>query len=866
MCGESNSLISFLNHTREAVLFGSNNHLFACMEAAASTPHHAYGLGPRGPNPSHGAQQAQGPHQATQGPFGAPRAEEQHQQPQQHHKPFFYIQPAQPYLPVQSLQWPVPLPMPVSYNPYCGYPGLGYGMPVMPHYQPSPYVEPPGYVMPHTHLHLMDYRRMLNPHYYQTMAYHARRFRYQHNAPPREMISSEVQTEPLRSNPAASAEDEASNSRTVCNDPDETTSLSTALAVQRVDRRSVDHRDAALSSTTRAPPKSSFVIQTEELRIECCTTPVGLQVLRSHETAELARAFSQDVAQCSSIHEGGLGLCLPADQPEQSRKTCPDILLVGTPSEKIPAVEESRNQMEPVGVASDVGSGVVAQSDAQATRCETDQTVSRSSKGVHFKVLHLPFDLKYPDELSQMESTVWSLEDTCFPTSEWLMENSLMETRMQALTPVAEATQADAVAVRGEVPAVEISMTEDVLTVESPVVELASEADICLATEAPVTEEAPVSDLTPIAEVTLTPVSLFPGNCSPMADVNQQRGRVNYQDHQETSFESLPAYLPSTSWLADFENIYYHSKTPQTPQKQPKPLSSHGAEVPGRRRKLELEYKERPAVLNPKERCKKKAKVDRKSFSDHECFLNRNFSENVLTLCGSKGERLCNRCQAKRRIRISSSPGLDAQILKRKSVPFQPWNDTLLPTCEACKSHSNNKRLAARLSSSDVHRPYHEDDTEGETSENSSCQIGPNWRDPADAKKTFNPKRPLAPKHHTVKCPAALHPKLREKNCACNESQQQPVTWERLYQRPHGNANREMNEENCDVPVPLQDKCRNADQRYLPHRWQTEKSWKAAVSHPDTDSLKNGARSKHLNKHMKSQPQSQGTHRKDTRW
>lgn len=84
------------------------------MEASTSTASHAYGSGPRGPNPAHGAQQAQGT-----GPPGALRSDEQH------HKPFFYIQPSQPYLPMQSLQWPVPVPMPVSYNPYYGYPGFG---------------------------------------------------------------------------------------------------------------------------------------------------------------------------------------------------------------------------------------------------------------------------------------------------------------------------------------------------------------------------------------------------------------------------------------------------------------------------------------------------------------------------------------------------------------------------------------------------------------------------------------------------------------------------------------------------------------------------------------------------------------------
>lgn len=86
---------------------------------------HSFGLGPRSPNPPHGAQQAQGT-----GLPGAPRPEEQPQQ--QHHKPFFYIQPSQPYMPMQNMQWPVPMPMPVSYNPYYNYPGLGKSRKTLP--------------------------------------------------------------------------------------------------------------------------------------------------------------------------------------------------------------------------------------------------------------------------------------------------------------------------------------------------------------------------------------------------------------------------------------------------------------------------------------------------------------------------------------------------------------------------------------------------------------------------------------------------------------------------------------------------------------------------------------------------------------
>lgn len=80
------------------------------MEAATPNLQHSFGLGPRGPNPKLGSE-----HTAP----GPPCSEEQH------HKPFFYIQSSQPYMPIQGLQWPVAMPVPMSYNPYYGYPGLG---------------------------------------------------------------------------------------------------------------------------------------------------------------------------------------------------------------------------------------------------------------------------------------------------------------------------------------------------------------------------------------------------------------------------------------------------------------------------------------------------------------------------------------------------------------------------------------------------------------------------------------------------------------------------------------------------------------------------------------------------------------------
>ncbi|XP_034998553.2 uncharacterized protein LOC118098641 [Hippoglossus stenolepis] len=817
------------------------------MNAAASTLHHSFGLGPRGPMPPHGAPQAQGPHHPPPGSSGAPRAEEQH------HKPFFYIQPSQPYMSMQSLQWPVPLPMPVSYNPYYGYPGLGYGMPMMPHYQPNPYMEPPGFVVPHTHLHLMDYRRLLNPQYYQTMAYHSRRFRYQQNVPAREMTSSQVQTEPLSaaqrsSTPASSGASAAS----VCSS--DSPSVSTSQMISPV-KHLLEHEDPSPSSPTRTPPNGSFVIQTEEVRIECCTTPVGLQLLHARETAEVSHRYAQDVVQCSSILQGGVlqddGLCLPADQSEQALQACPDILLVGG-GEDISALEESRNPTELIAEVSNVGSQVSAHVDE--TKREKDLSNFR------FNIVHLPFDPKYLDELRKMESTVWSVAETLIPSHDSLIQNGCTGSHEEMLAAVAEVLSEDVPTLNEEAPAEEVvTMTEMPPLAEDEVEDMVPAAEspadeICPIMD--VAEEAPIVKLMHTAEVALA-VNLL-GNSPLTGDRNQHGRNTDVQDHQDTSFESLPAYLPSSNWLADFDNVYYCSKMPPTPKKQSKPASSCGLDVPVRRRKLDLEYKEQNNVRKPKERFKPKGKVDRRSLSDHECCLRRNFNENAFAPYASKRERLCSRCSAKQRICTTASPGLDGRSLKRKAGPLQQWNDSPVPTCDACKFHT--KKLMTKGSGPDVRGLHQGLDTEGESSENSSCRRGSKWRQADDPRKLADFKRPLASKQNQEKCPAASYPKLREKNCVCDEPQHQPVAWERLRHCHHGNNIPEM-DENCAMPVSVQDKWRNVDQIYWTHRWQTDKSWKAMM--PDVDGSKNEARSQHLNKHKKSQ--SQGTRRKDTR-
>lgn len=671
---------------------------------------------------------------------------------------------------------------------------------MMPHYQSNPYMEPPGFVVPHTHLHLMDYRRMLNPQYYHTMAYHARRFRYQHNPASKEMTSSEVQTEPLNSVQRTST---PRSSECTTNDALSVATgqlQSPALAVKTEDK------EKAPSSTMGMPSNSSFVIQTEEVRIECCTTPVGLQLLHAHEAVEMSHGFSQDPVQSTSPTQGGVlqdeGINLPADQSEKELNVCPDILLVGKPNpgEKTLSRDEPRNQMDHVTAN-------------EAEETSTDDDLSMTSKSFHYKVVHVPFDPTYLDELRKMESTVWSAEET-FMTSP--VQNTFIKASNKTLNASPEVNALEMVMLTKVVPTEVISVTQIPQLAEVEVEEMIptvemSEANIC-----PPTEASTLPELTDSAEVTLS------ANVILLDREQHQLDTTNDQDHQDTSFESLPAYLPSTSWLSDFDHSYYCRKMPLGPVKPNRSSNLQELDLSKARRKLDMNYKEQPNVRKPKERYKPKGKVDRLSFSDHECCLSRNFNQDVVRSHGSKSERLCTRCTAKRRISTSPNSVCEGRSLKRKAVPLQQWNNVLLPTCEACQSHT--KRVLMRKGSNpDLCSTRYAHDTEGDSSGNGSCRAEPKWRAADNSRKLQDIKRPLAPRQMETKSPVAIHTMLRESNCLHNDLQNQPVGWERLRRCPHGNAIREI-DENCEVPVSLEENRRNLDQMYLTHSRQTGKS------------------------------------------
>ncbi|XP_062335153.1 uncharacterized protein LOC134034663 isoform X6 [Osmerus eperlanus] len=392
------------------------------MEAKASTAHGGFGPDPHGPNQTHEPQQSQEPPHAPQGGYRPQRPEECQRSHPYHHlrqhysRPFFYIQPPQPYLP---LQWPMPMPMSMPFNPYCGSSGMGYGM-VIPPFQPRPYLEPPSFILPYCRQHLKVYRPG-NPNYHQTMAYHARRVHYQ-NGPTREMATSEVQTDP----PAAShlpdpplPSGDGSSKGVLDNTKGGTGKAVSSSRSKYIATASTLKEDKSLAGkatgkatlATRGVPKGSFVFQTEEVRIECCSTPRGLKVLRSRQTSELTRHVSNKSLQRSSAPgrapmPQGTGLCQEAQQ-ERNLQTFPDDLLAGAlPCGGSTGLEDcgshTKRGLKPDSPreAADVTCGMLVPNDAVVTGSVEEQR----------KILRLPFEMQDLGKLRRMESSVWSVE------------------------------------------------------------------------------------------------------------------------------------------------------------------------------------------------------------------------------------------------------------------------------------------------------------------------------------------------------------------------------------------------------------------------------------------------------------------------
>ncbi|KAJ8010844.1 hypothetical protein DPEC_G00079350 [Dallia pectoralis] len=999
------------------------------METNASTAHLAFGMGPCGtnPGPAYGPQPGQGPRNTGHlGSSGATHHEDQNRVPQhlhqphnlqhlhqphhhiQHSRPFFYVQPSQLYPPPPlAYQWPVPMP----YNPYCGYPGLGgYGMMIPNPLQHSPYVEHPGYVLARSQLHLSDYRRMTNPHFDasphpQTMAYHARRFRYQHSAThAKEMINSEVQTDSLigamcsdspLSKPAKSSsrnevptksESGKSNS---CAQP-----LNTVSAGQVVISKPAGGQVVSAPTTSSANARStayqkgSFLFQTEmeEVRIECCSTMSGLKLLssQSQETGHLA-ATSTTTTQCVSHSVSGAGGCIKPQRPLSSLhppeqrsfhhreahgeslhedgmrpclvgqkrrgQACPDIIpLARSPStEALSAVGECdraimKTQTKPPGNSKPDAAHQLA---VETNRADGPQLVRSDRSG-------LSVNMQCLEELRKV--SLWSVESLApyVPSTELMIRQGLMALHRKALSPVVEVPVAEEGRVREDseevltlekevlksvqgpvveevslvevtmnevaplvevtmnevAPLVEVTMNEVAPLVEVTMNEVAPLVEVTMNEVAPLVEvtmnevaplvEVTMNEVAPLVEVTMNEVAPLveeppsaacdPSNMdAPASPESIKRGTASDLDHQDTSFEALPAYHPSASWLADLGNVCYYSKLPRDVPDQRQILRCSPLKLPGPKMNSSLHQEPRGSrsvtgttTAHGIMGCRPGQKVDRRSYSDHECSANRTVNRNTLTPGGHKGNRICARCLMTkcRAKKIPGSPRLDAPIVKRLGVLVPPWEESVLAqTYAACKCLPRRQVMRKR-SGSDVPRGHNGETSEGETSENSSLRArsgAPKLKGTKDPKRPLDSRSLSSLKSHSEKCSVALQSKLREKNCSCEVPHlcllgPATATWDgqgRPRRHPRNNVIREQNEEN--VAVSLQDNCRNRnglqDRRCLSAQiLPPERLWRSATSTPEhIDSSRNMPRARSLYERTKHISQSQGMNRKDTR-
>ncbi|GAA6089278.1 uncharacterized protein buc2l [Tachysurus ichikawai] len=677
----------------------------------------------RGPNPNHFDRQQQG------------------------NWPFFYVQPSQPYMPCQ---WPMPMP----YVPYGGLPGLGYGM-VLPPFPPASYVEAPGYILPHTQLHMVDYRRMMAPHLAPAMAYQARRFRYQHMTPSgRVMVSSEVQTEPVSSNSQQGYNVVKSTQNS--SESGSTDSSSVLSSVPNEDQSACPERGCSMlnkmagdTAKITAVQNGGILFQAEEVRIECSGSPSAVKITHSKETTELASSADGALLQCNvgSAEDVVLRCFQPLPFGDEERKDtkdlshledpCPDILMLSCPSNgSVSTLEGSI-----VAPVEPVNSTLMVQGDPSLVKSAQD--MCGNPKNIHFKILRLPLDLQCLDEFRQMEASVWSVESLMpyVPTSEWMMQNSLMTPGKQSLPTVME------------VPA----------------------------------ESAQQSSKSP---ADATPCLL-------------ETGEVIEFDGQDsmTSLESLPPFLPSASRLAEFGNAYYNKLSsniqkisnfgnlaegqPETYQDTKVQCGPQSPNAASKKLKEEMTIQNVLAEFGPNEDCTMTL-----------------FPESPL----KHTEQMCKSCSVKHSTDIcSSSPSSKVGCIKRHKVSHAhlTGNTVKGPLCATCMRAPEKKaRCKANRELNNKNK---------ERSEVSENDVYPTKKCLAQLHKVQNPHLGK----HLEKCPMSLQSKLREQNCLCEgmKASQSSSSWNKNRRSPNNDITWGKNEENLALSAMAG--CTDAEQRFI---------------------------------------------------
>ncbi|XP_041697135.1 uncharacterized protein LOC121534626 [Coregonus clupeaformis] len=385
-------------------------------------------LGPRQPVPQ--------PNPDTRHPVHGPQGPGPHLTEHPPHRvhqprPYFYVQPMQPPPPpLYHYQWPMP------YNPYSGFPGMGYGMPgmVMPPFPPHPYMEAPGYFLPHAQLHPAEYRRYQFPPAAMVYQNHNNRSRtFYQNTTPRETVNSEVQTEPppeAEKDCAPSAAPLAGSDSGRGTDSTNSTTPSSPSSNAEKQRCPEEEPNSPIASKTgfqgmvrgqgtgTDPPAGTKTIHSRRTSIEELGKPV-------HGGGHLVHHVW---SVCSA--DGMVPMCSSSDQEDEVimaerrvSSSFPDVLMGGgSPSSKMEGAPKCGQTLtqEMTHENTTEGYNVV-----MTGSCEGFPNLENG----HYKILKLPFIFHDLMTESKVNESVRSMESMApyVPSTEWLIQNELME-------------------------------------------------------------------------------------------------------------------------------------------------------------------------------------------------------------------------------------------------------------------------------------------------------------------------------------------------------------------------------------------------------------------------------------------------------
>lgn len=716
--------------------------------------------------------------------------------------------------------------------------------------------------MPHSQLHLVDYRRMMNPHMAPTMAYQARRFRYQHTTNPRVMVSSEVQTEPTPSQgqsptrSASSRPDGPTNSesgRDTCVTSSASTSSASSTEVKTPERQEpvvmvASQQPTSSTFVSSATPRTTVIqdhilFQAEEVQINCCATVADMDITRCEETAKLVTDTDGALLHCDpgvpcllvagatqnaeDPKEGAevkgvpaVGETAPSEEPYLP--PCPDILLTGAspstgPPESSPPTE-----------------GTVERTDTPDTDA-THPTLTDQAEKV----------------ITEVSSSVVACGDLKLSSQDDLSKDDLGKDDYD-LFPSSKNPQFKILHLPFDLQFGEVQHLEtSVWSVES-LMPYVPTSDWLIQNGLMTPQKEALS---PLMEDATSPTEEAEADSLPDRQQVVAGSGAEPDPHDSmTSLESLPPYLPSASWLTDFGNVYvYHKMQPNVRQQ----LGLQGNILPdksGQDLKVGqhvLQTSSAPPSRNREECSRHKRRTGTTSdVSDHECQSVSFRGEGLLSPPSHKGRCVCNRSLPKRGA-ASTSP--TPSIKRHKHPQREPAKSPGFATCK-CLPGSRSKS-STKGSGSDVPGRLNDEDdtTEGEASENSLRLL-------TGSKRASESRKVQRVYRHSEKCPAAQRPKLREQNCSCDMPKCSHLfsgAREGSGHNQQGNTGWHPSEMDPVISNGERERYRVVEHKEAALKCQPERTWRRPLVYgPETP--------KSLN-NKKPHSQSQGSHRKFTR-